>query len=300
MTLPPSATAALAVLSLLGAPAAALADDVTLHASDRQVVYGRATTLNGRVTPAAAGEPVTISDAGGATVARATTGADGTFSIRLQPRRGATLTAAWRAVASAPVALVVKPALRVSLRSATLLAPTTLTIRVAPASGVRVHAVVAEGGHRLLERQAWVHGGVLRVTVTADASRLRAYVTTRADGLASSFASTARGFAPVALGPGSHGAGVAGLKRRLAELAFHQADLSPVWTLDTSDAVLAFQKAEGLPRTGLADPTTLLRLARATPIQPRFRSKGTHIEVDKTRQILMIVRDGVVTGILHV
>ena len=145
-----------------------------------------------------------------------------------------------------------------------------------------------------------MHGGVLRLTLPADASRLRAYVTTRADGLSDSFATTARGFAPVALGPGAHGAAVAGLKRRLAELAFHQADLSPAWTIDTSDAVLAFQKAEGLPRTGLADRTTLLRLATATPIQPRYRSPGTHIEVDKTRQILMIVHGGVVTGILHV
>jgi lipoprotein-anchoring transpeptidase ErfK/SrfK len=300
MTLPPSATAALAVLSLLAAPGAALADEVTLHASDRQVVYGRATTLDGSVSPAAGGEPVTIVDSRGATVASVTTGADGSFSVRLQPRKGATLTAGWHAVTSAPVALTVRPALRVRFGEAALLAPTTLSIRVAPASGVRIHAVVAAGRRRLLERQAWVHGGVLRLTVPADARRLRVYVTTRADGLASSFATTARGFAPVALGPGSRGPGVCGLKQRLSELAFHQAALSPVWTLDTGDAVLAFQKAEGLPRSGIADASTLLRLATATPIQPRFRSKGTHIEVDKTRQILMIVRDGVVTGILNV
>ncbi len=32
----------------------------------------------------------------------------------------------------------------------------------------------------------------------------------------------------------------------------------------------------------------------------RFGGKGLHIEVDKTRQILQLVRDGKVTGTLHV
>jgi len=49
---------------------------------------------------------------------------------------------------------------------------------------------------------------------------------------------------------------VLGLKRRLASLTFHQDDLSATWSEQTSDAVLAFQKAEDLPRTALADRVT--------------------------------------------
>ena len=32
----------------------------------------------------------------------------------------------------------------------------------------------------------------------------------------------------------------------------------------------------------------------------RYTGHGLHIEIDKTRQILMLVRDGKVTGTLHV
>ena len=97
------------------------------------------------MSPATAGEPVTIVDGHGTAVASATTGANGSFSVRLQPRKRSVLRARWRAVASSPIALVVKPALRLRLGATALLAPTTLAIRVAPASGVRVRAVVGGG-----------------------------------------------------------------------------------------------------------------------------------------------------------
>ena len=78
------------------------------------------------------------------------------------------------------------------------------------------------------------------------------------------------------------------------------ATLEPAWTSDTFDVVLAFQKAFGLPRTGSADRATLLRLAKASPLAPRVRAKETHIEIDKTRQILLLVSGGKVTGVIPV
>ena len=70
--------------------------------------------------------------------------------------------------------------------------------------------------------------------------------------------------------------------------------------ISSAKAVLAFQKAAGLPRTSLADRSTLARLAAATAPKARYAGHGLHIEIDKTRQILMLVRNGKVTGTLHV
>ena len=54
--------------------------------------------------------------------------------------------------------------------------------------------------------------------------------------------------------------------------------------------MLAFQKVNGMPRTGRVDRVLWRRLA-AAPV-PRARFGGDHVEVDKTRQVLFEVRDG--------
>jgi lipoprotein-anchoring transpeptidase ErfK/SrfK len=67
---------------------------------------------------------------------------------------------------------------------------------------------------------------------------------------------------------------------------------------DDYAAVLAFQKVNGLARTGAVTPDLWRRLAAAHV--PLARYPGTHVEVDKTRQVLFIVRDGKVTEVVHV
>jgi lipoprotein-anchoring transpeptidase ErfK/SrfK len=41
-------------------------------------------------------------------------------------------------------------------------------------------------------------------------------------------------------------------------------------------------------------------LVDAKPLRARYRRSGTHLEVDKSKQIMMVVRDGEVLGALHV
>jgi lipoprotein-anchoring transpeptidase ErfK/SrfK len=55
--------------------------------------------------------------------------------------------------------------------------------------------------------------------------------------------------------------------------------------------VYAFQKVEGLPISGKADPATRQRLASAARPKPASAA-GDLIEIDKARQILMVVRGG--------
>jgi lipoprotein-anchoring transpeptidase ErfK/SrfK len=62
--------------------------------------------------------------------------------------------------------------------------------------------------------------------------------------------------------------------------------------------VLAFQKVNGLTPTGAVTPTLWARLERADP--PKARYGGDHIEVDKTRQVLFVVRGGKVILVTHI
>ena len=87
------------------------------------------------------------------------------------------------------------------------------------------------------------------------------------------------------------------LERRLAELHYALRGVDSVYGHDTFEAVLAFQKVHGLPRTGRVEPWLWRRLSLAGSRAP---SGGDYIEVDKTRQVLFVVRDGKVARVVHV
>ena len=85
------------------------------------------------------------------------------------------------------------------------------------------------------------------------------------------------------------------LEARLAALHFAvRAD--GVFGEDDTDALLAFEKLTGLPRSGIADDALWRRLLRARA--PAARFPGDHVEIDKARQLLYVVRDGKVTLIV--
>jgi hypothetical protein len=91
---------------------------------------------------------------------------------------------------------------------------------------------------------------------------------------------------------GSHGASVRALEARLAALHFAVRQ-DGVFGADDTDALLAFQKLTGLVRTGVADDALWRRLLVAHV--PAARFSGDHVEVDKSRQVLFVVRGGKVT-----
>ncbi len=68
----------------------------------------------------------------------------------------------------------------------------------------------------------------------------------------------------------------------------------------TADALVAFQKAYGLSRSRVADRAVWRKLDGARLIKPRYTSPRVHVEVNKARQILMVVRNGVVCGYIPV
>ena len=81
------------------------------------------------------------------------------------------------------------------------------------------------------------------------------------------------------------------LQERLVELGYWIGTADVSYGQLTRQAVMAFQKVEGLSRDGVAGPATLERLTvagRPTPVD----AGGTHLEIDLARQVLMMVSSG--------
>ncbi|HEX8802839.1 MAG TPA: L,D-transpeptidase family protein [Acidimicrobiales bacterium] len=97
---------------------------------------------------------------------------------------------------------------------------------------------------------------------------------------------------------GEGGPSVLALQQRLGELGYWLGDADGNYGQLTRQAVMAFQKAEGLPRDGAAGPVTRDRLAVAGRQAPRDGT-GHHIEIDLARQIILVVDGGQVRYVLN-
>jgi peptidoglycan hydrolase-like protein with peptidoglycan-binding domain len=92
------------------------------------------------------------------------------------------------------------------------------------------------------------------------------------------------------------GPSVLALQERLVDLGYWIGSADGTYGQLTRQAVMAFQKVEGLGRDGVAGPTTQERLAVAT--RPAPRGSGG-IEIDLSRQVLFIVNGGQVTWAIN-
>ena len=88
---------------------------------------------------------------------------------------------------------------------------------------------------------------------------------------------------------GSRGAAAAQLGDQLRRLHY-AAPYGATFDGRMLDAVYAFQKVQGLPRTGAVDARFWRVLAGARTPAPRYASPANHLEVNKGRQVLYVVR----------
>jgi len=102
------------------------------------------------------------------------------------------------------------------------------------------------------------------------------------------------------LSQGSRGADVRALMAHLRYLNYHVPGLRTRYDFPASEVVLAFRKVHGLKRTYNVDQALWRSIAKASPERPQFASPALHIEVNKARQYLMVVKNGNVQGIIHV
>jgi hypothetical protein len=285
-----------AAFVLVPASPAAAADGVSLAASAGLVPFRAPVTLAGAVSPAVAGEPVTIL-AGRKPVWSGLTQVDGSFGTSIPVQRAGAYVAVAGAARSVPLSIGVKPLLRAGVRGRRLVGSTlTVSGRVLPHQSGRITVSTGGRGYRArVDRR-----GRFRASVPAGGpGRVTLRVLLRpAKGYTRASRRLVLRFRAPPLSYGARGPAVTGLERRLRSLGYTLRGIDRYYADDTRDAVLAFQKVTGLARTGRVDARTWRAIGASG--RPRPRLGGTHIEVYKGRQVAFEVRDGRVVGITHV
>ena len=279
------------------APVTITATGITL-AGPRSGAYQQRAAFHGRLVPAAKGVRVVLYR-GTTRVGSAKTRRDGTFVVR--GRVGtpdARYTVRAGVTVSSQVSLAVRPGLDTAFAgSGRIGTPLSLLVRERPAAAGTVSVKVWRGKRLVASRS---FGGRLRLQLaTGKAAAYRVRVTVQP---AAGYVGVRRSlqrivFAP-SLGPGSSGLSAYALDRRLHELHYALGRVDGYYGQDDIDAVYAFQKLHGLPRTGTVGTRMWTELQRAGIPQARY--PGTHIEVSNGRQVLFVVRDGQVALILQV
>lgn len=97
---------------------------------------------------------------------------------------------------------------------------------------------------------------------------------------------------------GSRGPAVVRLQHRLATLHYDVGPIDGIFGSSTYHGVVAFQKVNGLVRDGIVGPRTWAALAHPVIPRPRRWLSGSSLEVNLTRQVVYLARQGVVLRIL--
>jgi hypothetical protein len=247
------------------AAAAAAADTVTLNASRTALEFGQSSTLSGAIEPAAGGQTVDIVDAAAPTtvLASTTTNGAGQYSVEVAPERNVDVRARWGAALSAPVPLRVRPRLTAHLQDVRLFGDALVSGRLEPAHpGQRVQVALLRGDAVVAREDAVLDGSAYE----AELPVLR----------------------PVKV-----------LEQRLRDLAYHVPKPNRGFDHRTADAVLAFHKVQGMSRVRSVTGATWKRLSKPRTPKPRAAKPNVHIEIDQSKQVLYVVRQGEIDEIVH-
>jgi lipoprotein-anchoring transpeptidase ErfK/SrfK len=98
---------------------------------------------------------------------------------------------------------------------------------------------------------------------------------------------------------GARGDAVLALKRLLVARHYVLRAVNRYYSFDTYEAVLAFQKVHRLARTGRVASWLWPKIANSGVPHAHVAS-GSHVEVEKTRQVLYEVRNGIVKRVVHI
>ena len=297
------------LLGLALAPSAATAGTVELVAAHNPVGYDRTVLLTAIASPEDRGSPrdglaAKIVRSDGRVVASGVTDASGTFARRVLMRRSVAYFARIRfpndpaATESRELRIRVTPVVRARVYGSRVVG-STLVLRgsVKPAvAGTPSLRVWGKARRLRLSDAGWFR----KELATRTAAVLRGTIELASN---AGYARTRRSFAvrlarPV-LGPGSRGLAVRALERRLRQLHYVPRRVDASFTTSTYQAVVAFQKVRRMARTGRVNGAVWSALTSAHVPRARI-PRGTHIEVDKTRQVMFEVVRGKVARVVHV
>lgn len=296
--------AAVAAASSSPSPEPSPATAVTCALSPSAVIFGETVTVSGVVTPAVAGQAVAVVLAG-VRAATAVTDATGAYSVEITPRRSGDVVARLLddGTQSEARRLVVKPKVTVTHGTPTPFLSLRYVVKIEPSTyGGTITAGVVHRGERVATVKAAVRGGkaVLQVPLRGVDKFVVTLSLPAADGFgARTLESTVRAKG-ARVATGSSGVRVRGLLTALSRLKIRVPYVGTTFDAQCADAVMAFQKAYRLPRTYVFDGDDWRKLDGAKPVKPRYSGPSTHIEVDKGRQILMVVKNGAVYGLIAV
>jgi peptidoglycan hydrolase-like protein with peptidoglycan-binding domain len=261
--------------------------------------YAVRSNVAGRVLPAEAGRRVTLLGPGGGSVGQARTNGSGVFVVRTRIRIPGSYTLRSDRGASAPVPVVVAPRLDTKLAgSGARGSRLELVARLFPAAAGRLNVTVDRGSRRILERTTGTSARIRLDTRSLWTYRIGVSVVSNEGYTPVVRRLTARVVLP-RLSFGARGTAVAQLAAQLRALHY-AAPASSVFGGELLDAVYAFEKVQNLPRTGAVDPAFWQRLDNPYRPAPRYAQPADHIEVNKPRQVLYLVRGGKVALIVPV
>ena len=260
--------------------------------------YGQHLRFTGRLVPAIRGTRVSLYAANGSRAARGRTGRGGRFNIGIPVRQPMAYTAHVGGAVSNSIVARVRPALSAGfLGSGVVGQPLRLVPKVRPRAAGPVKVELRRRG-RLIAAGEFASGARIRLPSSRAAEYRITLSTSGAAGYARSRVSLRKVVFRPRLAVGSRGPSVLALNEALHHLHIALGSIDASFGLDTRDAVVAFQKLHGLPRTGSVDARFWRLLLTAAA--PRARYSGDHIEVSKALQVLFVVRAGRVVLVSHV
>ncbi len=301
-------------------PAPTAAPVLQLTASVLSVLAGENVTLTGTAVDGAgapvAGEVLDLfARTGGTTtssvIGSVTTGADGVATLVWKPRTSSELLLR-RAVD--PATTSNRTVVQVQPRLTAVMSPTSVTV----GSAGTLRGVLAPAYAVRLQVQRRLPDGSWTGVATIGTASTGAYTWSVRPGspgrsvfrtvLPATFAYRGVATAPVALTAladptlrqGDRGPAVALLEQRLAAQKADVGARDGYFDGDLRHGLTAFQKSQGLPRTGVYDARTRSRLAAPVAVRLRSPAAGRAVEVDLTKQVLYVSQGGVLQRMVDV
>jgi hypothetical protein len=232
-------------------------------------------------------------------LAQARTSANGSYTLRAPVRVPGSYVVTSERGSSPPVAVRVVPKLVTRLAGSGARGTAYyFTARIVPTGAGAIVVKLNRGSNVLVERTF-----ERAVRLKLDTRRLTTYRIRVEVHPAEGFAGTVRLLRAHVVLPrlevGARGVTVIQLGRGLRALRY-AAPATAVFDGRMLDAVYAFQKVQGLARTGVVDARFWRALGAAGVPRPRYSSPADHLEVNKGRQVLYLVRNGRVALIVPI
>jgi PKD repeat protein len=251
--------------------------------------YDRRAAFRGAIVPAERSVYVSLIGPRGK-IAGARTRADGSYSIAGRVRLPGEYRTRSERAESAAIALSVAPKLLTGLAGTGARGSSYFfTARLVPRNAGAVRVSITRGQNVLVNR---TFTGSVRIKL--DTRRLTSYRIRTEVMPNKGYVRTARVLRAKVVLPrltlGAQGVAVSQLGGELRRLDY-AAPPGAKFDGRMLDAVYAFQKVHGLPRTGVVDARFWRTLSNPGVPSPRFEQPAEHIEVNKGLQVLYIVRD---------